>query len=77
MNVVCNQDLWEQLAKTEKTVVMYGMGNGADKILAACAQKGYAIFGLSPEDSDLESVFIRLVDDANRPTEAKPRRRAR
>ncbi len=36
-------DLWDYLAKTEKTVVLYGMGNGADKILAVCAQKGIAV----------------------------------
>ena len=29
-------DLWTYLASTSKTVVMYGMGNGADKILAVC-----------------------------------------
>ena len=29
-------DLWEYLQNTSKTVVLYGMGNGADKILAVC-----------------------------------------
>ncbi len=29
-------DLWTYLSGTDKTVVMYGMGNGADKILAVC-----------------------------------------
>ena len=33
-----NSDLWHYLSKTEKTIVMYGMGNGADKILAVCQQ---------------------------------------
>lgn len=37
------QDLWSYLATAEKTVVMYGMGNGADKILHACAQKGVTV----------------------------------
>ena len=31
-----NFDLWQYLSKTEKTIVMYGMGNGADKILNVC-----------------------------------------
>ena len=31
-------DLWSYLASTKKTVVMYGMGNGADKILEVCAR---------------------------------------
>lgn len=36
-------DLWEYLKKTNKTVVMYGMGNGADKILNVCAERGIEI----------------------------------
>jgi len=43
VNVRCKRDLWEFLAATEKTVVMYGMGNGADKILRACEEKGIAV----------------------------------
>lgn len=43
MDFTCTRDLWESLAATPKTVVMYGMGNGADKILAACAQKGVEV----------------------------------
>lgn len=30
------EDLWQYLSSTDKTIVMYGMGNGADKILAVC-----------------------------------------
>lgn len=36
MNLTVSQDLWQYLSVTPKTVVMYGMGNGADKILAIC-----------------------------------------
>ncbi len=36
-------DLWQYLADTEKTIIMYGMGNGADKILDVCAEKGIEI----------------------------------
>ncbi len=43
MNCSVSADLWEMLAATHKTVVMYGMGNGADKILAACAEKGIEV----------------------------------
>ena len=35
--------LWEYLRATEKTVVMYGMGNGADKILAICERYGIVV----------------------------------
>lgn len=42
--------LWETLCKTEKTVVLYGMGNGADKILAVCAEKGIPVRGVFASD---------------------------
>jgi len=43
MRISVTSDLWSYLHETTKTVVMYGMGNGADKILAACAQKGIEV----------------------------------
>ena len=43
MELVCNRDLWEYLSTSPKSIVMYGMGNGADKILAVCAQKGIEV----------------------------------
>ena len=43
-------DLWERLASTSKKIVLYGMGNGADKILAACADKGIAVDGVFASD---------------------------
>ncbi|MBR2590373.1 MAG: FkbM family methyltransferase [Clostridia bacterium] len=33
-------DVWEKLKNSDKPVVLYGMGNGADKILERFAQKG-------------------------------------
>lgn len=43
MNICVERDLWEYLAETDKTVVMYGMGNGADKILGVCASRGIEV----------------------------------
>ena len=43
MNLNIDRDLWEYLASTPKTVVMYGMGNGADKILAICEERGITV----------------------------------
>ena len=37
------KDLWQYLAEAGKPIVMYGMGNGADKILAVCEAKGIEI----------------------------------
>lgn len=39
INLKC--DLWQYLSETDKKIVMYGMGNGADKILKIC--DGYGI----------------------------------
>lgn len=43
MNLNIDRDLWQYLAETEKTVVMYGMGNGADKILKVCDARGIEV----------------------------------
>lgn len=37
------KDLWEMLADTKKPIVMYGMGNGADKILRVCEERGIVV----------------------------------
>ncbi len=36
-------DLWTYLSETPKKIVMYGMGNGADKILSVCQRYGIEI----------------------------------
>ncbi len=38
-----SRDLWQTLAQTDKPIVMYGMGNGADKILAVFEQRGIEV----------------------------------
>ena len=52
MNLVINesQPLWEYLRCTEKPVVLYGMGDGALKILAVCRQYGIPIAGIFASD---------------------------
>ena len=47
-------DLWEYLKHTKKHIVMYGMGNGADKILAVADAKGIVI-----EDFFASDGFVR------------------
>lgn len=37
------KDLWSYLQSTEKKIVMYGMGNGADKILNVCEHYGIEV----------------------------------
>ena len=36
-------DLWSYLQRTDKKIVMYGMGNGADKILSICEKYGIEV----------------------------------
>lgn len=48
------EDLWHYLQKTEKTVVMYGMGNGADKILKVCEK-----YGIEVADFFASDGFVR------------------
>ena len=43
MNLKIDTDIWTYLAASEKSIVMYGMGNGADKILAVCEKKGIEV----------------------------------
>lgn len=37
------QDLWQHLRDAEKPIVLYGMGNGADKIIRALEEKGLEV----------------------------------
>ena len=44
------RDLWEYLKASQKTVVLYGMGNGADKILSVLAERGIPVVGIFASD---------------------------
>ena len=43
-------DLWSYLASSPKKAVLYGMGDGADKILDVCESKGIKIHGVFASD---------------------------
>ena len=43
MNINVKTDLWHYLASSGRPIVMYGMGNGADKIIAVCEKYGIEI----------------------------------
>lgn len=43
MKIDVKTDLWQYLAQTQKKIVMYGMGNGADKILNICNTRGIEV----------------------------------
>ena len=43
MNINIKTDLWHYLASSDRPIVMYGMGNGADKIITVCEKYGIEI----------------------------------
>lgn len=43
MNINIKNDLWHYLAESTRPIVMYGMGNGAEKIIAVCEKYGIEI----------------------------------
>lgn len=47
-------DLWTYLASASKTIVMYGMGNGADKIISVCES-----YGIEVSDFFASDGFVR------------------
>ena len=44
------QELWQYLKETNKPIVLYGMGNGADKIINFLSQKGIEFKGVFASD---------------------------
>lgn len=54
MNVEVKIDLWNYLKSTDKPILMYGMGNGADKILAICEK-----YGIEVADFFASDGFVR------------------
>ena len=43
-------DMWLRLKETQKPILMYGMGNGADKILAELEKRGIEVSGFFASD---------------------------
>lgn len=42
------QDVWQILQLTDKPVVLYGMGNGADQIIDLCDRLQIKVAGILP-----------------------------
>ena len=54
MKIDIKTDVWQYLCATEKKIVMYGMGNGADKILNICDK-----YGIEVSDFFASDGFVR------------------
>lgn len=50
-NLLKSPDLWENLKASRLPVVLYGIGNGADKIIKVLADKGISFVGVFSSDS--------------------------
>ncbi len=53
------ESAWERLQRTEKPVVLYGMGNAADKILDWCAEHGVQVRGVFASDEFVRGQSFR------------------
>lgn len=45
-----SRDLWQYLQAQTRDILLYGMGNGADKLLAVCEHKGIRVSGIFASD---------------------------
>ena len=54
MNIEVKVDLWTYLKSADKPILMYGMGNGADKILNVCEK-----YGIEVSDFFASDGFVR------------------
>ena len=45
-----SRDLWQILQAETRDILLYGMGNGADKLLAVCERKGVSVKGIFASD---------------------------
>ena len=45
-----SRDLWQMLREEKRDILLYGMGNGADKLLAVLAERGIAVRGVFASD---------------------------
>ena len=54
--------VWELLRRTEKPIVLYGMGNGADKIIDWCEENGVRVQGVFASDEFVRGQqFLSLI----------------
>lgn len=53
------QSVWERLRECEKPIVLYGMGNGADKILDWCEANGVHVAGVFASDEFVRGQSFR------------------
>ena len=57
--VVETKTVWENLKAADKPIVLYGMGNGADRILDKCLAEGIVVSGVFASDAFVRGQTFR------------------
>ncbi len=57
--ILMQEDLWSKLTKAEKPILLYGMGDGADKVLDVCDSKGIKVSGVFASDGFAKKKIFR------------------
>ena len=57
--VVETKTVWENLKAVDKPIVLYGMGNGADRILDRCIAEDIAVSGVFASDAFVRGQTFR------------------
>ncbi len=57
--IIQTQDLWQHLQNTNKKIILYGMGDGADKVIDVCNSKGVEISGVFASDGFKKNKIFR------------------
>lgn len=51
MNINITEDIWTYLRKSDKAIVIYGMGNGADKVIKMCEKNNILVSDFYASDA--------------------------
>ena len=65
------KDLWTTLKEAKKPIVLYGMGNGADKVIDICNAKGIKVSGVFASDGFVREKIFRSFPVTNYETAKK------
>lgn len=57
--IKAHEDLWTRLTHIEKPILLYGMGDGADKVLNVCEEKGIKVSGVFASDGFAKHKIFR------------------
>lgn len=59
MKIDIQKDIWKQLNEINKPVIIYGMGNGADKIMNEFEKLGISVYGVIASDDFVRGQNFR------------------